>query len=223
MKEATIRHILAKVKKDYTKIAKSFDESRAEPFKEFELFFPYLKENDRILDVGCGNGRLAGFLKNKIKIDYLGIDNNRKLIGLAKKRHPFAKFKIADMGKLPFHDHSFDHVWDIAAFHHIPSKKLQLQTLKEMKRVLTKGGLLIITVWNLWQKKYRKYKKDSNNDTFIPWKDGTMRYYHAFTVQELQNLLKKSGFKIISHFYSKYGDKTKFSESYNICFVCRCG
>lgn len=179
MRDEIIQTLLEKVKKDYSVISERFDETRRNPWEEFEWFAAYLEQNQKLLDVGCGNGRLAAFLKNK-KIEYTGIDNNKELIAIARGRHPYAKFAIADQTAVHFPNESFDHVWNIAAFHHVPSKKLRLQALKEMKRVLKKDGLLILTVWNLWQKKYRKYTVKSilhnllfgeyeYNDTFIPW------------------------------------------------------
>lgn len=228
-----INTLLEKVKKDYSTISKRFDETRRNPWEEFEWFASYLKPNKTLLDVGCGNGRLAGFLKNR-QIDYLGIDNNEELIALARKRHPFAKFIVADQTSLPFPNVSFDHVWNIAAFHHVPSKKLRLQTLREIHRILKKNGILVLTVWNLWQKKYRKYTVKSilrnllfgeyeYNDTFIPWgkEQLVMRYYHAFRPRELKKLLEKAGFQIVDMFCTKRGKKVRFLKSYNICFVAR--
>ncbi|PIX02803.1 SAM-dependent methyltransferase, partial [bacterium (Candidatus Gribaldobacteria) CG_4_8_14_3_um_filter_42_11] len=41
-----------------------------------------VKDGDKVLDVGCGNGRLVKAFENK-KISYLGVDNSEKLIKLA--------------------------------------------------------------------------------------------------------------------------------------------
>lgn len=233
MRDEVVQMLLEKVKRDYGAISERFDETRRNPWEEFEWFLAYLEPNQKLLDVGCGNGRLAKFLKQK-NIKYVGIDNNEELIKIARQRHPYATFELADQTSLPFPDASFDHVWNIAAFHHVPSQKLRLQTLHEMYRVLKKGGFLILTVWNLWQKKYRKYVVKSifrnllfgeyeYNDTFIPWGKEKLvkRYYHAFRPMELKKLLEKAGFKIIDQFCTKRGKRVKFLESYNICFVCQ--
>jgi UDP-2,4-diacetamido-2,4,6-trideoxy-beta-L-altropyranose hydrolase len=69
------------------------------------LRFKILTEMDdlnsmRILDFGCGNALLADYLKEQnIKCEYHGWDISEKMIEVAKKRHPDAKFKIIDILK----------------------------------------------------------------------------------------------------------------------------
>lgn len=223
MRDEIVKLLLEKVKKDYSVISERFDQTRRRPWSEFEMFLPYLNKGDKLLDCGCGNGRLFAFLKDK-NIDYVGIDNSEALINLAKFRHPDAKFLVADQIDLPFPDASFDHVWNIAAFHHVPSAKLRKKVLSEMRRVLKPGGYLILTVWNLWQKKYRKYVIKSIlrnllfgeyeiNDTFIPWgkEKLVLRYYHAFRMKELEKLLKEADFSIVD----------KYDTTYNFCFIVK--
>jgi len=41
----------------------------------------------------------------------------------------------------------------LAVLHHIPSLEFRLEFLKEAKRVLRLGGLLILTVWDLKEKR----------------------------------------------------------------------
>jgi hypothetical protein len=79
-----------------------------------------------------------------------------------------------------------------------------------MKRVLKPDGTIILTVWDLWQKKYWKALAKAIirsivtlgtfkiNDTFIPWgKAKKPRYYHAFTMKELKILFEETGWNII--------------------------
>jgi ubiquinone/menaquinone biosynthesis C-methylase UbiE len=125
MNTQTAEELLGKVKKDYSRIAKPFDATRQSPWKEFDRFGSYLEANQRLLDIGCGNGRLFSFLKDK-HVSYLGVDNNGVFLELAKKNFPDAEFRNADVLSLPFASASFDHVWNIAALHHIPSKALRM-------------------------------------------------------------------------------------------------
>lgn len=196
--------ILKKVRTDYTLIAKEFDKARDREWPEFSLFLKYLKRQNkkkeiiRLLDLGCGNGRLAQFLKTE-SIDYTGVDNNRSLLAIAKKKNPRSLFRYADILKLPFPADLFDTVWCIAVLHHIPTKKLQLKALKEIKRVLKKNGTLMITVWNLWQARYKNFIDKETQNALIAWKrlkkgETIQRYYYAFQEKELRALLKKSGF-----------------------------
>lgn len=225
----------AKVVEDYDLIASYFSQTRQFLWPEFEFFGKYLKPGLKILDLGCGNGRLSKMIQ-KYGCDYLGMDNSAGQIKEARKLFPQNKFERGDLLKIPLPDHSLDQIWTIAAFHHLPNRKTRLQALKEMQRVLKPGGIIIMTNWNLFQKKYRPFvwqaiwsffknfgQKQAWNDTFIPWKQGakelTKRYYHAFTSRELSKLFKQSDFKIVEEFYAKKGAKSTFWEGHNLCHV----
>lgn len=168
--------IIKKTKEDYNRIAPHFDVTRKLPWDEFEEFKKYIWENANILDLGCGNGRLVSFL-NKITKDspllqrtvlcnrYVGLDISEEIIKTAKKNHPGFEFLIGDFSKLPFEDDTFDIIFSIASFHHIPSEELRLEALEEMKRVLRKDGKILMTVWNLWdQEKYQRYIKSTTDE-----------------------------------------------------------
>lgn len=222
MKEKTKKEILASVKKTYNSIAEDFSETRKMHWHEFEDFLKYIKNNDTVIDLGCGNGRLFHFLKDKRKIKYLGIDNSEKLLEEAKKLLPKTRFIEGDLLKVPVKNASAKVVACIAAFHHLPSKELREKSLKEMHRILEKNGKLLLTVWNLlaqpkykeevkkaslrWLKTLGKYEK---RGLLIPWGDEKIpRYYYAFKEKEIEKLLKKY-FKIIE----KRVDK-------NLIYIC---
>ena len=51
------------------------------------LISRYIKKNDTILDIGCAQGGMYKILKKKFgKINYTGIDFNKKMIEIAKKK-----------------------------------------------------------------------------------------------------------------------------------------
>ncbi|MBT5497319.1 MAG: class I SAM-dependent methyltransferase [Alphaproteobacteria bacterium] len=54
-------------------------------------------KNASILDIGCGLGHLLDFLKeNGFEGDYLGIDLQEEMVERSRKRHPDARFEVAD-------------------------------------------------------------------------------------------------------------------------------
>lgn len=202
------KDVLNKVKTDYGLIAEEFSKTREKPWPEFSEFLKNLKckknaKKIALLDVGCGNGRLFDFLKTK-NIDYMGIDNNRAFLKIAKQKYPKAKFKYANAMQLPFSKNSFDTVWCIAVLHHLPTKTLRLKACKEISRVLKPKGKLMITVWNLWQKKYRKFINKKTHDALITWNNKLNRYYYAFKPAELKIILKKAGFGLIKNIKSQH-------------------
>lgn len=57
------------------------------------LITKYVKKNDTILDIGCAQGGLFKILKKKFSnIDYTGLDFNKEMINLAKKKIDKKKF-----------------------------------------------------------------------------------------------------------------------------------
>ena len=85
MRETTAISLLKKVVKDYTEISEEFDKTRKNKWEEFDKFLKYIKDNNVVADVGCGNGRFYQFLKKHRKTKYIGIDNNKKLLEKTKK------------------------------------------------------------------------------------------------------------------------------------------
>jgi len=224
MKQKTAQKLRLKVVEDYDNIATEFDTTRKTEWDSFSLILPYLKDDDYIVDLGCGNGRLLDFLEKHFKnLKYLGIDNSKNLLELAKKKHAHAQFIHADMLELPIESGTVDKTMAIASLHHIPSKELREKAVQEAHRILKNDGLYILTAWNLFQPKYKKYiwiarlksiftlGAYDSRDTLIPWgKTGVKRYYYAFKIEELKNLLEKNGFEI-----------TKTHVDNNFLIICK--
>lgn len=221
MKRKYADYLSKKTKDDYNLIAEDFSNTRSFIPEGLRLFSKYVENGDKILDFGCGNGRLIEIFNDK-KIEYIGTDNSEKLIEIARKKYPRHKFMVAPDLNLPFSDNYFDKVYSLAVFHHIPSEEFRLQFLNEIKRILKPGGLLVLTVWNLWHlwfhpllwlryKRLRKYfililkytflkilgkSKLDFKDIFMPWQNTTLRYIHCFAKGEFKKIVRKSGFKI---------------------------
>lgn len=206
------KHLLEKTHQDYNTIGELFSKTRSYVWGELEVLGQYTFAGERVLDLGCGNGRLWEVFEGK-DIDYVGTDTSERLIEMARQQYPKTKFLKANALKLPFPPNYFDKIYSIAVFHHIPSKEFRLKFLNEAKRVLKPEGLLVLTVWNLFQKRFLKYhlkffflklisrSKLDFKDVFYPWKspDGKViiqRYLHCFTKGELKRLAKRAGFKI---------------------------
>lgn len=229
MKGKTAQKILTKVKKDYEDISEDFNITRKSDWKEFHLFLDYIKDGSYLADLGCGNGRFYSFIHKHRKIKYVGVDNSPKLLKYAEeqlkntKSLTEPKFLLGDLLNVPLKAAEIDVTVSIASLHHIPSREFRQEAIKEMFRILKKNGILIISVWNLFQPKYKKYIWKSRlqhilsfgkydcRDTLIPWgKSGVKRYYYAFTPNELRKLLEENGFEIISEHITN-----------NFVFICK--
>lgn len=102
-------------------------------------------ESLQVLDLGCGDGVSEIFMQRcfpnwKVK----GIDVSKESIAMAKQqRLPNAVFDIYDGVHIPFADSSFDIIFVAGVLHHV-AFDLHAAMLAEMKRVLKRGGRLII-------------------------------------------------------------------------------
>lgn len=216
------KKIMKKVENGYDAVAKEWNASRFSARANQIKIAKQIKNGDRVLDVGCGNGVFYPVLADK-SINYVGMDISKKLLALARKKalknkgKTKAKFIKGSITKLLFKDNQFDWVCAFAVMHHIPSDELRLRSAREIWRVLKPGGRAVITVWNMFsdwaEKKFNINEQLKNNqsgldkgDVIIPWK-GTVgkvihRYMHAFTKNELSKLFKDAGFKKVTAYYA---------------------
>ena len=148
------KYLLDKTRQDYNAIASQFSSTRRFVWKGMEPLYDYALSGEKVLDLGCGNGRLLQIFK-EIDIDYTGVDSSEKLVEIARKNYPNAKFEVADALCLPFPSNYFDKIYSVAVLHHIPSEELRLRFLEGIKKILKPDGMLILTVWDLRQ--WRKF------------------------------------------------------------------
>ena len=102
----------------------------------------------RMLDVGCGTGSLLAIMETCPQAELLvGLDFSDQMIRRAAEKFASADRAgclhavRADSERLPFADASFDVLTCCNSFHHYPH---QQQALREFRRVLRPGGLLVL-------------------------------------------------------------------------------
>jgi ubiquinone/menaquinone biosynthesis C-methylase UbiE len=104
--------------------------------------FCALKARTRVLDLGCGMGATASYLHERHAINVVGIDPSSKLLNIAKAKNPFATFVLGNGESLPFKNKHFECVFaecTLSLMHDLHV------SLKEVYRVLDKGGWFVIT------------------------------------------------------------------------------
>ncbi|MDN6967438.1 class I SAM-dependent methyltransferase [Oenococcus sp. UCMA 17063] len=176
--------------KYYDKIAGHFDFSISGffsyPFKRLINHNLKLKNNDRLLDVGCANGRLLGLLGKQAKIIGTGIDISGEMISIAKQNYPEYRFVCASSEKIPFKNEQFDYIICSASFHHFLDP---VYFLNSIKKFLKTDGRLIIAEINI------PIFHSLYNDLIIPRsKEGDVKTYKT---SELINLFQENSFKIL--------------------------
>src|SRR5919109_5051008 len=96
-----------------------------------------------ICDMGCGPGQIARYLHRQ-SVPTLGVDLSANMVAEAQRLNPEIHFHQGNMLSLPDSDNSWG---GIAAFYciiHIPREQI-VEVLREMKRVLKPGGVLLLT------------------------------------------------------------------------------
>jgi len=94
-----------------------------------------INKKTKILDAGCGNGRLQHYLE-KVSDNVTGIDKSKYLVSQNKCK----KTIIGSVLKLPFKNNAFDITMCNCLLHHL---KNPIKALKEMERV-TKNYVIAI-------------------------------------------------------------------------------
>lgn len=105
------------------------------------------KEKVAVLDLSCGTGQLLQSLCHQ-NIQLTGVDYSPEMIKIARKRlPPLIKLYQADVHALPFRGNTFDYVVSTEAFHHYYNQR---KAIAQMKRVVKKGGKVIIVDVNFF-------------------------------------------------------------------------
>lgn len=173
-------------------------------YKEFasDKSIEFLKNcNGNVLDLGGGSGRHLTPIKDG---KYYLLDFSNEMVRLAEKKAKRLGIAFegihASMTEIPFEDNFFDFAICISALHCIEGEENRLKAVKELYRVLKKGGTAYIGVWNFQSKRFKQKK---GKDRFIGWTDKGKRYYYLFDKEEIHELFKSVGFEIISEHNSE--------------------
>jgi len=111
-----------------------------------QYFLKLTSSKDRILEVGCGTGRLLIELTKK---DYTvdGVDASPEMLSKLQQKFERTKlssnFYVSESAKLPFKDNDYNFVYSIRLLNQTESIEYALKTIKEMVRVVKPGGYVL--------------------------------------------------------------------------------
>ncbi len=94
----------------------------------------------RVLDVGCGTGRLLSLLAERGAVG-TGVELAPEMVAVARRANPQMDIRQGTAEDLPFDDGTFDLVVACLAYHHLGAPE---RFLAEATRVLVPGGRLVV-------------------------------------------------------------------------------
>jgi 2-polyprenyl-3-methyl-5-hydroxy-6-metoxy-1,4-benzoquinol methylase len=149
----------------------------------------------RLLDIGCAFGNFLCVAK-KQGFDTYGIEIDKNTINVAKK---CGKIFAGTLENAKYNSKFFDVVTMFDVIEHVPQPS---DTLKEVKRIMKKGGMLVIQT-PASDSLYRKIKGEN-------WDYYGLQHLNYFSKKDMKIMLEKNGFAMKKIFY---GDEIGFIGS----------
>lgn len=131
---------------DFGRLAASYDRVRPVDENWWELFRLVEREADlearRVLDVGCGTGRLEVALAGRARV--WGVDAEPEMLEVARRNAPDATFKLGRAEALPFKDGWFERAVMWLSVHLVDRPR----AFGELRRVLAADGRLAVATFD---------------------------------------------------------------------------
>lgn len=163
-------------------------------FTSYGAIRSVIPENSKILDLGCGDGSVSHeYIKRG---EVYGLDISKIAVKAANKNNIKAKIHNLNEYPYPFGKNQFD----VCILTDVLEHLIDIQaTLHECKRVLKKGGKIIITVPNFarFSNRLRMLAGDPIDILHFDRYGDDVEHLHWFTVPKLRHIAKKAGFSTI--------------------------
>lgn len=161
-----------------------------------------LTGNEKILDVGCGEGKITAEISRSLSTGYiLGIDSSKDMIAYAQSTFPKTEFPSLEFACMDARqivvEKEFDIVFSNAALHWVDN---HLEFLRGANKALRKGGRLFTSCGGkgnidyIQAVIYEVIKKE-------PWQNYFKDFvepWHFYGIEEYRNWLEESGFEIVN-------------------------
>jgi trans-aconitate 2-methyltransferase len=168
---------------------------------EEQLGLLTLEGAERVLDVGCGDGRITAEIAARVpRGSVLGVDPSRDMIAFATSHFGHSaqanlRFEVADVRGLPYRD-EFDLIVSFNALHWVPE---QDAALRSIRAALKPGGRAVL---RLVPQGRRECLEDVIEDIrhrprWAGYFPGFERPYVHFTPEEYRALAERNGLRVL--------------------------
>ena len=159
---------------------------------DFPIIENWTHQNSKVLDLGCGDGSLLNYLKEKKDIKGFGIEKNKDNWLLSLKNNIDVIQMDLEAGLAGFETNSFDLVIlsrTIQSMNHIE------EIIHEMMRV---GKEVIITFPNFgyWKNRFQIMQGNMPVSDELPYKWFKTPNIHLCTIQDFDNLCRENKIKV---------------------------
>ena len=159
---------------------------------DFPIIENWTHQNSKVLDLGCGDGSLLNYLKEKKDIKGFGIEKNKDNWLLSLKNNIDVIQMDLEAGLAGFETNSFDLVIlsrTIQSMNHIE------EIIHEMMRV---GKEVIITFPNFgyWKNRFQIMQVNMPVSDELPYKWFETPNIHLCTIQDFDNLCRENKIKV---------------------------
>lgn len=222
MNPATAQRLLEINREFYDRFGDSFSATRQRLQPGVKKVLEIIREDDSVLDMGCGNGHfLREISRRGHKAPLLGVDFSLPLLRDAESA-PGVGFREADITELSVISDQLliTDDWSLitafAVLHHIPSTEIRLDILKAVKRILNPNGKFILSNWQFlnseklksriqpWSRVGINENDLDEGDYLLDWRSGGegLRYAHQFSAEELLHLADQAEMRVTESFLS---------------------
>jgi len=197
-----------RVRATYDAIAEGFAATREYPWPEVTEFVEEQTKSKSArvaLDIGCGNGRHSQLLATHTA-HVIGVDASQSLLSFARDRAKTRGYDTqfmtvnGDAAMLPLHDDTVDLAVYVATLHHLPTRELRVQSLRELKRVLKSGARGLVSAWSTEHERFGEHH--TGFDTTVDWTqpngETVGRFYHIYAPEEFVADLDRAGLTVVS-------------------------
>lgn len=216
----------------YSRCAAEFSATRRRPWLGWDRVLARLDSaaGHTILDLGCGNGRLADACARRFAArswTYTGVDGSAELIAAAARRvadlrpagYRLVRGDLFEAMDEPWSHESFGFVALFGVLHHVPGDAARRDLLRVAASRVAPGGLLAVSFWQ-WAGSDRLVARVAppaeaglaasdlgSGDALLRWGEGgDLRYCHACGPEEAADLVANLGLATVDSFQADGAD-----------------